>query len=219
MTAVGEYYDKNKGLVHAVSKKGYARFSGLGVSMDYDDIFQEMSVVFLKAYEGFDDSKGFKFTTYFYMAAFNKLNSWLQKLADERILHGVVSVEELNERSSSDGENNIADLLMVERTTPETYCQLNQFLNHADNSLSPLAGWIMGWCISPPPQLMEQLKKAEIHAEYGRKMGFESRNFSRLTPRYVGNFIAMLTNMPKLHIAEAVQELSRLEYVDVKKYL
>lgn len=219
MLPVAEFYEQNKGLVHAVSRKGFARFSGLGVSMDYEDIFQEMSVIFLKAYEGFDDSKGFKFTTYFYMSAFNRINSWLQKLADERVVHGVVSIEELNARSGGDGENNLSDLLMIDRATPETYCQLNQFITHADKSLSPLASLILSWCLSPPPELLEQLRKAEVHAEYGRKLGFETRCMSKLTPRYVGGFVSMLTGIPKIHIVEATQELSKLEHIDVKKYL
>jgi RNA polymerase sporulation-specific sigma factor len=53
-----ELVEKNIGLVHSCANK----FRGRGV--EYDDLFQAGCVGLIKAADGFDDSKGFLFSTY-----------------------------------------------------------------------------------------------------------------------------------------------------------
>lgn len=50
--------EDNIGLVHSIAK----RFTGRGV--DYEDLFQTGCVGLIKAVDNFDESKGFKFSTY-----------------------------------------------------------------------------------------------------------------------------------------------------------
>lgn len=49
---------ENLGLVHACAK----RFKGRGI--EYDDLYQSGCLALVKAIDGFDESKGFKFSTY-----------------------------------------------------------------------------------------------------------------------------------------------------------
>lgn len=49
---------ENLGLVHACAK----RFKGRGI--EYDDLYQSGCLALIKAIDGFDESKGFKFSTY-----------------------------------------------------------------------------------------------------------------------------------------------------------
>lgn len=50
--------EENIGLVHSIAK----RFTGRGV--DYEDLFQSGCIGLIKAVDRFDESKGFKFSTY-----------------------------------------------------------------------------------------------------------------------------------------------------------
>ncbi len=50
--------EENIGLVHSIAK----RFKGRGV--DYEDLFQSGCVGLIKAVDNFDESKGFRFSTY-----------------------------------------------------------------------------------------------------------------------------------------------------------
>ena len=211
------YYKANVGLVHSVSKKGYARLRSAGVGLDYDDVFQEMSIVFLKAYTGFDESQGFKFSTYYVRSAYNKLNTWAQKMIDERLEHGVVSIQELNH--SDDGENSLEDVLMVDHTTPEAQYRVTEFLNHINDSLSPLASLILAWVLQPPPEVMAEIKKAEANAKYGRSLGYNSRCMVSVSPRYIGSFIQMISNVKSPEVERALKEIDRLRYADAKKYI
>lgn len=53
-----EMIEENIGLVHSIAK----RFTGRGV--DYEDLFQSGCIGLIKAVDHFDESKGFKFSTY-----------------------------------------------------------------------------------------------------------------------------------------------------------
>lgn len=211
------YYKANVGLVHSVSKKGYARLRSAGVGLDYDDVFQEMSIVFLKAYTGFDESQGFKFSTYYVRAAYNKLNTWAQKMIDERVQHGVVSIQELNH--TEDGENSLEDVLLVDHTTPEAQYRVTEFLQHLNDTLSPLASLILAWVLQPPPQVMTELTKAEANAQYGRSLGYNSRCMMDITPRYIASFIQMISDVTQPDVDRALKEIDRLRYADVKHYI
>lgn len=53
-----EFISENLGLVHACVK----RFKGRGI--DYDDLYQSGCIGLVKAFDNFDESRGFKFSTY-----------------------------------------------------------------------------------------------------------------------------------------------------------
>ena len=214
---VDQFYKENKGLVHAVSKKGYARLQAAGIGLDYDDVFQEMSVVFLKAYEGFDESLGNRFTTYYYMAAFNKINSWAQKMIDERLRYGVVSIEEMN--SKSDGEDfNLEEILMKDNATPEAIYACSEFVAQIRDQLSPLAFLILEWVVEPPKEFMDELAKAEAHIQYAKSLGYERRFMNHISPRYVGQFIVMLGGVTESEVRSALAELRNLENITMENY-
>jgi len=185
--------------------------------VEYDDVFQEMSVVFLKAYKGFDATKGFKFSTYYFMAAYNKLNTWAQKMIEERLEHGVVSIQELNH--TDDGENSLEDVLMVDHTTPEAQYRVTEFLNHINENLTPLASLILAWVLQPPRQVMTEIRKAEANARFGRSLGYNSRCMVNVSPRYIANFIQMISDVKQPEVDRALKEIERLRYADAKQYI
>jgi len=215
--SAADYYKANVGLVHAVSRKGHLRLVKAGVGVEYDDVFQEMSVVFLKAYKGFDATKGFKFSTYYFMAAYNKLNTWAQKMIEERLEHGVVSIQELNH--TDDGENSLEDVLMVDHTTPEAQYRVTEFLNHINENLTPLASLILAWVLQPPRQVMTEIRKAEANARFGRSLGYNSRCMVNVSPRYIANFIQMISDVKQPEVDRALKEIERLRYADAKQYI
>jgi RNA polymerase sigma factor (sigma-70 family) len=215
MTAT-QFYNENVGLIHVMSKRGYARLQSAGVGLDYEDVFQEMAITFLKAYEKFDASRGFKFSTYFYMAAFNRLNSWAQAMIDERLNQGVISIQELNR---NDEEEEYEDHLMRDDTTPEAHFRVTEFLEHIADKLSPLASLILAWVVTPPPEILTEIRKAEAYALYGRQRGHNARCMADVSPRYVANFIRMISNVSQRETDAALAEIKHLRYSDAKLYL
>lgn len=207
-----EYYKANVGLVHTVSRKGYTRLLAARVTIDYEDVFQEMSIVFLKAYNGFDASKGFKFSTYFFMAAFNRLNTWAQNLIDDRMRYS--SIDDMN--SKGEEEMDLESVLWQDHDTPEGHYAVKQMIGHIANCLSPLAALIFSWSMSPPPELTVEIRKAQLNAEFGRSLGYNTRCMAQLSPRYVANFVRMISNATQYEVNHALQEINRLKYSDLK---
>jgi RNA polymerase sigma factor (sigma-70 family) len=215
--SAADFYKANVGLVHSVSRKGFARLTAARVGIDYEDVFQEMSMVFLKAYQGFDESRGFKFSTYFYMAAYNRLNAWATDMIDERVKHGVVSIDELNEAAGED--ISLSESLFVDDTTPEDYVRAVQLLTHIKNKLSPLAGLILEWSIEPPQEVMQQIQAAQVNADYGRSRGLNSRCMAKPSPRYIAGFIRMISDVSAYEAERALKEIATLRYSDVKNFI
>lgn len=218
MISKAEFYKANVGLVHTVAKKGYGRLAAANVGIDYEDVFQEMSIVFLKAYEGFDESRGFKFSTYYFMSAYNRLNSWASNLIDERLKHGVVSIEELSH--GNDGEDySLSEVLMIDEATPEGQYRVTELLEHIARSLSPLANLILTWAVAPPQELLDEVRKAELNAEFGRSMGLNVRCMAMVTPRYVSRFIQMISDVTQAEVNRALKEIDALQHTDAKRFI
>lgn len=215
--SAADFYKANVGLVHSVSRKGFARLTAAKVGIDYEDVFQEMSMVFLKAYQGFDQSRGFKFSTYYYMAAYNRLNAWATDMIDERVKHGVVSIDELNEAGGE--EMSLSETLLVDDTTPEDNVRAMQLLTHIKNKLSPLAGLILQWSIEPPPEVVQQIQAAQMNADYGRSRGLNSRCMAKPSPRYIAGFIRMISDVSAYEAERALKEIATLRYSDVKNFI
>lgn len=217
MTSKAEFYKANVGLVHAVAKKGYTRLAAANVSVDYEDVFQEMAIVFLKAYEHFDASLGFQFSTFYYRSAYNRLNKWATDLIDERLKHGVVSIDELND--SADTESSLEEVLMVDPDTPEAHCRVTELLEHIARKLSPLANLILTWAVAPPKELLDEVRKAELNAEFGRSLGLNARCTVSVTPRFVSRFIQMISDVTQAEVNRALKEIEELRYTDAKQFI
>lgn len=218
MTTAAQFYQENIGLIHTVARKGHTRLLRAGVALDYEDVFQEMAITFLKAHKMFDPAKGFQFSTYFFMAAYNRLNSWAQKMIEERLEHGVVSIQELGTRPDGE-ETNMEEVVMVDESTPDSYCRVTQFLEHIAQTLSPLATLILAWVVTPPQEIISEVRKAEAYAHYGRQRGHNVRCMVDITPRYVANFIRMISDVSQIEADRALREIERLRRSDAKQYL
>lgn len=70
-------------LVHMLARKGYARLQALKISvLDYEDVFQEMSMSFVRAADKWNPDFGTSFTAYFGRAAFNDFNKVVERLTE-----------------------------------------------------------------------------------------------------------------------------------------
>lgn len=66
-------------LLHKIANEGHRKLAASGVRMERDDLFQELSLVFVQAQRGFNPNKGFKFSTYLSMACHNRITRLIQR--------------------------------------------------------------------------------------------------------------------------------------------
>lgn len=232
---LGRFYADNVGLIHTVARKGFGRLQGIGASVDYDDLFQELSEVFIKAYDGFDEDNS-KFSTYFTVAAGHKINQLAEgfeldrmgvkttrylsdeinpkngkkkwKARKDKIHGGAVSVEEMSSWSEG-GEDggSVIETIDSGTATPEQLCQAQQELNNLMADLSPLAAKIVEMTLNPPPFIEEELAAIEAHVEYARSNGFARRNTASISVSFVADVLEKTSGLPALTIRTAKREI------------
>lgn len=184
-------YEANVGLIHNVARACFARVQAVGVAMDYEDVFQELSVTFVKAWARFDETKGNRFSTYFVTAARNEFNRHVEKMVAERAEHGVRSVEEMS--SSDDGDDDWAlDQIAGASPDPLARAEAKEMLERLDRRLRPLTKLALDWLMNPPEELERELKASQQHVEFARTFGLPMRRPTDITIGGVLWFLHML---------------------------
>lgn len=81
MTAQGfsTNFEDHKGLLHMIARRCYGRANAAGIVIDYEDVYAEMCVAFMKASKGYDPSRGFAFTTYCGAICWHHFNKVMEK--------------------------------------------------------------------------------------------------------------------------------------------
>ena len=162
---VGKFYADNVNLVHTVARKGYNRFVAIGASIAYEDVVQDMSMVFIKSFERYNSETG-KFSSYFYAAAYNELNKIGKIFEEERIKRGVKSVEEM--QSFVDDDDGYFELVS-ERATPYEEIETASTFADFERRLSPIAKLIVSWMMNPPQEVEAEYQALSSHVAMCRE--------------------------------------------------
>lgn len=222
------FYADNIGLIHAVARKGYGRLMGIGASIDYEDLVQELSETFIKAYDKFDEGAGAKFSTYFTFAAYNEINKIAERFERERngsvvvsvekkvgeygydvrrrYLHGgTMSIEEMG--AGLEDETGIEDIIPADTPTPEDIVGATSLAAAIMSKLSPLAASIAGMAIDPPELIEREFIATQAYAEHARGNGEGRRCRSTLNITFVASVLEKTAGIPAGTIRAAKREI------------
>jgi len=194
-------FKDNIGLVHTQAKFGYKWAQGAGLSLDYEDMFQEASLAFVLAVEGYDPDSGLKFSTYYTKAAFSQFRKAIGVMSGVKNLNDTQRAEIERRKSenkrraaaaepplddcnyglrpvmfshigSSDEEGSaFEESIDSEVMSPEQILEFKQLWQQATADLSPLAALIVEWLRDPPPELMRELHCQMLHADHLNEIG------------------------------------------------
>lgn len=200
------YFRENTGLIYKIAYSGYPRLMALGTTMSLDDLASELTIVFIKAYDRFDDNAGYKFSTYFSTAAYNCLNHMVEKLAAERIEAGIRNASEFG---SDDDGFDILESVASSGSNPAEILESNRRLEAMMGRLSPLATQIMRMVIEPPEFLEHELRAAAAHAERDRNAGGSSRGPKQMNVQFVCSVLDKAKLVSSTSLREARLEIAR----------
>lgn len=234
---IDRFYADNIGLIHTVARKGYGRLMGIGAAIDYEDLVQELSEVFIKAYNGFDADTG-KFSTYFTVAAGHKISQIAEgyeldrlgvkttrfesdeinpqtgkrkwKSRRDKIHGGTASVEEMTAHLPEEDGGTFLDIIDSGAATPEQLVSAQQDLDQMLGSLSPLASKIMEMTINPPAFIEHELMAAEAHVEFARSEGINRRHCASISVSFVAGVLEKTAGLPVQTIRAAKREIFEL---------
>lgn len=182
-----EFKDYQK-LVSQQAWKALSRLHSLGIhSMEFEDVFQEMSLYYMIALKTFDESKGYVFSTYLVTVMQRRFKRVIDALVEER--GNLTSVEELESRASSGDDFSLYDLIATDAPSvedkliheTETMAKLNKLSNKAKGVLWEL--------INPSAELEEDFNARVAHVRFGQEMGTSDKRIpSELNLHFVCEF-------------------------------
>lgn len=194
------FRQKNIGLLRKVARKVHARLHAMGAAVEYDDVEQEATIVMMRAFEGYDPSTGFAFSTYFTKAAFYDLNKFVRDHEKDVQVLGVFSMDAaVGEDEDGAGMEGYID---GGHGSPEQLMEAQQLLREIEERLSPLAYKMLELMIDPPELVSQEW-------ETTRKMQQHSQ--TEMTVGFVGNYLRRVMGVSAADIRFASAEIGNLK--------
>lgn len=181
-------YQENIGLVHHIARKLFGWTQSLNLPMDYDDVFQEVSLAFVTAAANYDESQGVKFSAYLSRAAHNQIRktvgvmTGLKRLNEEEKTK-LAAAKEANETSDFIGlsftsfedmtgteEGSALDIIPSSQVDTADSALFQSEWEREMKKMSPLAKAIIGLIQDPPKELVEELNCQYEHAKIAVSM-------------------------------------------------
>ena len=172
-------FNDHVNLVHTFARKGWGRMIAAQVNVEYEDVFQEMSVTYTKAARSYDPSKGFSFTSYVGRAIWNEFNRYAEKYIGEQTELGLISAQDVNDEHSFEDYYESIDSGVA--TPEEQLIRKQEMLNNL-RGLSPTAKFLAAQLMTPAPELQEAFE--EHRAALIEKNGRAAREMGL---RFIGN--------------------------------
>lgn len=225
----------NVGLVHLIARKCYGWTSALGVSVDYEDVFQDVSVAFVTAATSFDPTQGIKFSAYLTRAAMNEVRKTvgrftglkrlndtekqaLAKLDEENKVRVAncqepksnfmgLSLTSFEEMRTEEGTDPV-EMIESACKTPEQILQDRQEWMGRVANLSPLAKLMEDMLRDPPQELLRELDSQYENAKLAVEKGLAEKAVRPyVSLRAVSDFIGMVSDVSRAELATAESEL------------
>ncbi len=165
-------FEVHKGLIHKLAHKGYGRLMQAGVTVDYDDVFQEMSVTYVKAASKYNPEKGVTFTAYLGQAIWNEFNKFAEK--EVNFILQVSSIESMSGNADMEGAD-LYESIDSGIASPEEYMEVKQ--NYIANTAkcSKNGRLIVKQIINPTSGLLDHLRAKQQAAMQDRASGKNKR--------------------------------------------
>lgn len=163
-------YEGNIGLIHLVARKVFARTNAMNIGVEYEDLFQELSIVFLNAVEKFNPELGFTISAYFTRSAYTFADKLVSK---ERRWAIDIKAESLTGGVDESGEHRqeLADTSASQELKVEVYQALSSFYtNMSDDAKAVIK------LVGQSPQMLEkEVQMAIDKSEYAIEIGAKER--------------------------------------------
>lgn len=175
-------YNEHVGLIHNFARKGWGRMVQANVDMDYEDVFQEMSLTYTKALNTYDPERGVGFTAYMGRAIWNDFNRVAEKRIAEKVELGMTSIHALE---NDDDDNSWVDnILKSDVRSPQEELERKQEIVHKLRSLSQTAKFLVAQLVAPSPEVeaafaahQANLRSTGGNAPKNMSLGFIGRHY------------------------------------------
>lgn len=188
---MSQEYEDHVGSIIKIARKAYGRAVSANLPVEFEDIKEEVSLAWVVANNGFDEEKGFKFSTYFYNVAFTRLNKFFEKLGKQTIELGLQSTTILTE----EGESQLEDLVESDVMSPQDMLlESDNFGEFYSNLKSDDAKLAIDMLINPPEFIEQELIAHIAKTNKKQSEGIAARCPRDMNLKFILRFIAKLRN-------------------------
>lgn len=180
--AAPRYEDSLKD-IKVFASKVYRRLRAAGASsVQLEDIIQELSLVWVKASQAYDENGGAQFRTFFYRAMIRHINRWADRQCNEgRALSLDVNVSDDIDKGASFHEVIADGSDSAEDTLAET-THRNLLMSY----LSDISRKFVSFLERPPEELVKEFEAIRAKSDYSRGRGLQS-----IAPRSITSAVIM----------------------------
>lgn len=154
-------FEAHKGLLHKMARKGYGRLMDLNMVIDYEDVFQEMSLAYVKAAQKYDATKGITFGAYLGRAVWNEFNRFVEREQGENF----ASLDSFEK--GEDDDLDVYSAVPSNCLTPEQLIELKQEAQYKNKRSGKLTKYLISQLLNPSPKIVEAFNR-ETEKESGR---------------------------------------------------
>lgn len=148
---VGPEWKDYERFVAQMSWKSYRRARASGLQLEFDDIYQEASIAYIRASKTFNPALGYRFITYLGAAIMTTLANYKHR-QDRQLAGRTVSIDSmLNE------EGDAYEIFPGSEGSPLDELCVVDGLQEAMRELGPLGAQMVEWMIDPPPEIEAEL--------------------------------------------------------------
>lgn len=161
MTLRFEDYDR---LCHKIAHKETNRLNAQGVRAEYEDVYQDVCLTWIKAAEKFEPDRGFRFSTYLTTAAQNNLRrSWKNRVVEPKS----VSFD----HPASEHGRTLAETLPDDQDTADIGVEQRQLAEEKLSMLSPLTRRIVEIIYDPPEIIRQEVRAFKARQRHAVELG------------------------------------------------
>lgn len=148
-------FEAHKGLIHKLARRGYGRLVSVYAAIDYEDVFQEMCLAYVKAAEKFDPEFGVTFTAYLGRAIWNEFNRFAERELDGREEFGLYSLESMDDMLEDD--ITIMDVIPGDELTPEEIYEAKQSVQENVRLCGPMGKFLISKLMNPGKRVIDAI--------------------------------------------------------------
>jgi DNA-directed RNA polymerase specialized sigma24 family protein len=152
-------FEDHTGMLHKLAKRAWGRLQEAGVTVPYEDVFQNFCESFVRCEATFKADTGFTFSAYYGRSCWNNFNRWAEGQINEKHTLGMVSVEELGNDSDHDGGGDVLEFGDFAdeddaHESPEDILSARQESHRAARMLTPVAKRVVALLAHNTPELL-----------------------------------------------------------------
>lgn len=183
--------ESHKGLIHKLCKRAFGRSAALGLSLDYEDLFQEGCIAWMAAEKKFNPQAGFYFSTYLGTAVTNRLNRVIEAHIKTEVKCGGYSLDEPIGEDGGKLEEVVADEREDLLGSVIAWDTRRKMLD----GLSPLARWVVLTLENPSREVLAEWKAYQVLQAKRQEMGETPHPAHELNLAWLGRHFLLPTKL------------------------